>query len=239
MVNELLLTSLSQAAFGVTLSVGSYVLFHLASERIKSPLFNPYLFSVAAIIAFLSLSGIPYESYEQGGKVLSFFLGPAIVSLAVPLYRQLDQLKDKLLPILLGLMIGVLVSILGGVLLSLAFGMGRELTASMAPKGVTSAISMNLSTSYGGNAAATLAFVNVAGITGYVLGDKVQNLLGIRQPLARGLAFGTASHAMGTRKAMEEHPLSGAIASLAIGMAGILTSLLMPLLMPLLGFPQV
>ncbi len=225
----------SNPLFGVTLTVGTMVFFHLLFKKAKSPLLNPMIFSIAAIIAFLRLTGIPYESYENGTKILTFFLGPAIVSLAVPLYRQIDQLKANALPILFGIALGVAVSIISGIGLSLLFGLNREVAVSMAPKGTTSAISMSLSSVFGGNPSMTVAFVNVAGIFGYSIGEKTLDLLRISNPVARGVSLGTASHIMGTRRAFEMGEKEGAMGSLSIGVAGVLTSLLMPLIIRLFG----
>ena len=221
--------------FGVTLSVGAMVSFHLLFRNAKSSLLNPMIFSIITIIAFLKLTGIPYESYANGGRVLSFFLGPAIVSLAVPLYKQFDKLKQNALPILLGISLGVVVSIASGLGLSLLFGLNRELAVSMAPKGATSAISMDLARSLGGDPSMTVAFVNVAGIFGYMIGEKFLNLLRITSPVARGVSLGTASHAMGTKRAFDMGEEEGAMASLSIGLAGVLTSFLMPAMVRLFG----
>lgn len=228
-------TFFSNPVFGVTLTVGTMLFFYLLFKKAKSPLLNPMIFSIAAIIAFLKLTGIPYESYENGTRILTFFLGPAIVSLAVPLYRQFESLKVNAVPILLGITLGVAVSVISGIGLSLLLGLNREVAVSMAPKGTTSGIAMNLSGAFAGSPSMTVAFVNVAGIFGYSIGEITLDLLKIRDPVARGVSLGTSSHIMGTRRAFEMGEQEGAMGSLSIGVAGILTSFLMPLIIRIFG----
>lgn len=221
--------------FGFTLTIAVMLMYQALYNRFPSSLINPFLFSMVTIIAFLLLTGTPYEHYEKGASMLTFFLGPAIVALAIPLYRQFDKLKANALPVLLGIAAGVFVSITSGILLSMLFGLSRETIISMAPKGATSAISLNLSAMMGGDSSMTVTFVNIAGIAAYVLGVKVMDLFGIRNPVARGLGLGTAAHAMGTKRALELGEEEGAMGSLAIGVAGILTAFFMPFLVRLFG----
>ena len=221
--------------FGFTLTVLTMFLFSTLLHRAKTPLLNPFLFSAAAIIIFLLVTKTPYAHYEKGASLLAFFLGPTIVALAVPLYKQIDKLKANALPVLAGIAVGVLVSLVSGIGLSLLFGLSREMAVSMAPKGATSAISMNLAQTFGGDPALTVAFVNLTGITGYMLGTKVFSLLRVKSPVAKGIALGTTAHAMGTKLAFDLGEEEGAMSSLAIGLAGVFTSLLMPLAMGLFG----
>lgn len=226
---------LNSPLFGITLTILSMVFFQWLGRKAKSPLINPLLFSTASIIAFLSFTGIPLESFQAGGRIMTFFLGPVIVSLAVPLYKQLDKLKTNKAPVLLGAAAGVLVSILSGILLSLLFGINRELIISLAPKGTTSAISMELAKAMGGDGSVAVAFVIFAGIFGYSAGEWLLNVSGVTHPIARGLSLGTASHASGTQRAFEMGEEEGAMASLAIGLVGVLTSVFLPLLLRLFG----
>lgn len=221
--------------FGVTLTTGVLLGFTLLFKNSKSLLLNPFLFSVAAIIAILLVGRIPYAHYEKGASILSFFMGPAIVALAVPLYRQLGKIRENALMVLGGITAGVLMSILSGILVSRLLGLSRELVVSMGPKGATSAISMNITSLAGGDPALTVTFVNIAGIAGYIVGVKLLELARVTHPTARGLALGTASHAMGTKRALELGEEQGAMASLSIGLAGVLTSFFMPLILRLLG----
>lgn len=229
---ELITTS---PLFGFTLTIAIMLFYQYIFRRAKSSLLNPMLFSMVSIIAFLMLTGIPYEHYRAGASILSFFLGPTIVALAVPLYKQFDKLKANAVPILAGISIGVIVSISSGILLSQLFGLSREVIVSMAPKGATSAISMNLSQLQGGDASMTVTFVNIAGIFGYMVAIKAYQLLKITSPVAKGIGLGTSAHALGTRRALEMGEEEGAMSSLAIGVAGVLTTIFMPLLVSLFG----
>jgi predicted murein hydrolase (TIGR00659 family) len=221
--------------FGFTLTIAVMLFYQYLFTRVRHSLLNPMLFSMVTIIAFLMLTGIPFSDYYRGASILSFFLGPAIVSLAVPLYKQFDKLKQNALPVLAGITVGVAVSIASGILLSQLFALSREVVVSMAPKGATSAISMNLSSMQGGDPAMTVTFVNIAGIFGYMFAEKAYALLKIRDPIARGIGLGTAAHALGTKKALEMGEEEGAMSSLAIGLAGVLTTVLLPLLLNLFG----
>ena len=221
--------------FGFTLTVAVMLFYQYVFSKIRHSLLNPMLFSMVTIIAFLMFSGIPFEDYYKGASILSFFLGPAIVSLAVPLYKQFDKLKKNAVPVLAGITVGVVVSIASGILLSQLFALSREVVVSMAPKGATSAISMNLARMQGGDPAMTVTFVNIAGIFGYMFAEKAYALLRIRDPIARGIGLGTAAHALGTKKALEMGEEEGAMSSLAIGLAGVMTTILLPVFLNLLN----
>jgi predicted murein hydrolase (TIGR00659 family) len=226
---------LDQPLFGITLTISVFFFFVQLFRKAKSPLLNPLIFSIAAIIAFLSLAKIPYASYAQGASLLSFFMGPSIVALAIPLYRQFDKLKKNALPVLLGISVGVLASILSGVLLSMLLGLSRELLVSIAPKGATSAVSMVLSKNLGGDPAMTAMFVIVAGMFGYVMGERLLSLVRIKQPVARGISLGTGAHILGTVRAFELGEVEGVMSSLAIGLAGVITSIFFPLILTMFG----
>ncbi|HSK68567.1 MAG TPA: LrgB family protein [Candidatus Limnocylindria bacterium] len=221
--------------FGVLLSVSMYVLFAKLMGRAKSPLLNPFLFAILGVIAFLKLTGVTYAQYRVGGDVLAFFIAPSVVALAFPLYRQFAKLKANALPILAGILAGVLTSIVTGVGLAMLLGISRELTISMSSKGTTSGISMELAFALGGSREAAIAFVNVAGLSGYLVGEKALRLARIHSPVARGLALGTGSHMMGTRLAFEMGEEEGAMSSLAIGLAGVATSVVLSPIIRLLG----
>lgn len=224
-----------QPLFGITLTISVFFLFLRLFRKSRTPLLNPLIFSIAAIIAFLILTGIPHSSYDKGASQLSFFMGPSIVALAVPLYRQYEKLKKNALPILLGISMGVLASIISGVLLSLLLGLTREQLVSIAPKGATSAVSMALSKNLGGDPAMTAIFVILAGLTGYIIGGGLLNLFKIKHPVARGISLGTGAHITGTMRAFEMGEVEGAMASLAIGLAGVITSVFFPLILPVFG----
>lgn len=221
--------------FGFTLTILVLMIYLRLFQRAKSPLLSPFLFAMVTIIILLLAARIPYSDYEKGASILSFFMGPAIVALAIPMYKQFDKLKANALPILLGVTVGVLVSVTGGVLMSLLFGLSKELAISMAPKGATSAISLKLSETMGGNPAMTVTFVNISGIFIYIFGVQLLNRLKINEPLSLGIGLGTAAHVIGTKRAMELGDEEGAYASLGIGLAGVFTSLFMPFVLKLFG----
>lgn len=224
----------SNPIFGFTLTAIVLIGYQLLFEKAKSPLLSPLVFSLVTIIAFLTLADIPYESYEKGASILSFFMGPAVVSLAIPLYRQFDKLKRHALPILTGIITGVVVSICSGISMSYFFRLKNEVIISIAPQGATSAISMSLSQTLGGDPAMTVAFVNIAGNVGYLFGAGILKKLGVHHPLAKGVALGTASHVMGTTRAFSLGEEEGAMASLSIGLAGVMTSILLPLILSII-----
>lgn len=221
--------------FGFTLTTLALVFYHRLFRQAKSPLLSPFLFALITIIILLLAAKIPLSDYEKGASILSFFMGPAIVALAIPMYKQFDKLKANALPILLGVTVGVLVSVTSGVLLSLLTGLSKEMAISMAPKGATSAIALELSETLGGNPAMSVTFVNITGIFVYSFGVQFLRLFKIKEPLPLGISLGTAAHAIGTKRAMELGDEEGAYASLGIGLAGVLTSLFMPFVLRLFG----
>ncbi|CAM2856197.1 LrgB family protein [Erysipelothrix tonsillarum] len=225
---------LDNPLFGVTLTVGALILFQILFKKTKNPLLNPLIFAIIGIIAFLKITGIPYESYAKGGNIISFFLGPVTVALAVPLYKQFDKLKANAVPILISITTGVVVAIVSTVLMGRAFGLSPEMIASLAPKATTTAIAMDLSATMGGDPALTVAFVVVAGTTGFIIGEQVLTLLKIKSKTAKGIGLGTSAHAFGTNRALLMGEEEGAMSSLAIGVAGIITTFLLPILIKIL-----
>lgn len=225
---------LDNPLFGVTLTVGTLILFQILFKKTKNPLLNPLIFAIVGIIAFLKITGIPYESYAKGGNIISFFLGPVTVALAVPLYKQFDKLKANAVPILISITTGVVVAIISTVLMGRAFGLSPEMIASLAPKATTTAIAMDLSATMGGDPALTVAFVVVAGTTGFIIGEQVLTLLKIKSKTAKGIGLGTSAHAFGTNRALLMGEEEGAMSSLAIGVAGIITTFLLPILIKIL-----
>lgn len=213
----------NSAFFGVMISLLSYWTGTILKKKFKLPIFNPLLISVVITIAFLCLCKIDYGVYEEGAKYLSYFLTPATVSLAIPLYEQLNVLKKNWKAILLGITSGVLSS-LGTILaLSVLFKMGHEGYVTLLPKSITTAIGMGVSEELGGYVSITVAIIVITGILGNVLAELVFKMFCIKEPVARGIGLGTASHAIGTAKAMELGEVEGAMSSLSIVISGILT----------------
>ena len=209
--------------FGLFLTLGAYLLGLAMNKRFKSPLTNPLLLSLVIIIPVLLLCGIDYDTYYEGAKYISYLLTPATVSLAIPLYRQLDKLKKNMKAILLGIFSGVLTSGLTIAGLSLLFGLSHTDYVTLLPKSLTTAIGMSLSTELGGVAAITVTAIVVTGIFGNCLAVFLCRLFRITDPVAKGLAIGTASHALGTSKALEIGEVEGAMSGLSIAVAGLMT----------------
>lgn len=232
---EFILQFLNSPLFGLTLTIGIFVFFQILFKNTKNPLLNPLVFAIIGVIAFLKLTGIPYESYAKGGDILSFLLGPATVAFAVPLYKQLDKLKANAVPILIGIISGVIVAIVSTVGLGLLFKLSNEMVISLSPKSTTTAIAADLSRTLGGDPALTIAFVAVAGTLGFMFGEPILKLLKIEDKTARGIALGTASHAFGTNRALLMGEEEGAMSSLAIGVAGVITAFLLPVILRLFG----
>lgn len=221
--------------FGLLYTIFFFVLFGRLFENIKNPIFSPLIFSIASLIAIIYFLNIPIEYYNKGGDMIAFFLGPTTVALAVPLYKKFNLLKKHLLPIMGGVFIGSFTAIVSVVLIGRIFNLDDIILLSLTPKATTTAIATELSKNIGGNPSLTLAFVIVAGFTGYVIGEKILKLIKTKHSTAKGIALGTASHAFGTNRALEMGEEEGAMSSLAIGLAGLITGLLLPIVLALLN----
>ena len=197
---------------------------------------NPILITIAALIALLQLTGISYETYEQGGQYIDFWLKPAIVALGVPLYQHLGQIRRQLLPILMSQLVGCLVGIVSVTLIASALGASHEVIVSLAPKSVTTPIAMEVCKAAGGIPSLTAAIVVIVGLFGAVFGFKILEVWHVRNPFSQGISMGTAAHAVGTSRAMEKGEIYGAYSSLGLILNGVLTALLTPFVLKLLGF---
>ncbi len=197
---------------------------------------NPILITIAALIALLQLTGISYETYEQGGQYIEFWLKPAIVALGVPLYQHLGQIRRQLLPILMSQLVGCLVGLVSVTLIASALGASHEVIVSLAPKSVTTPIAMEVCKTSGGIPSLTAAIVVIVGLFGAIFGFKILEVWHVRNPFSQGISMGTAAHAVGTSRAMEKGETYGAYSSLGLILNGVLTALLTPFVLKLLGF---
>ena len=197
---------------------------------------NPILITIVALIALLQLTGISYETYEQGGQYIDFWLKPAIVALGVPLYQNLEQIRRQLLPILMSQLVGCLVGLVSVTLIASALGASHEVIVSLAPKSVTTPIAMEVCKTSGGIPSLTAAIVVIVGLFGAVFGFKILEVWHVRNPFSQGISMGTAAHAVGTSRAMEKGETYGAYSSLGLILNGVLTALLTPFVLKLLGF---
>lgn len=209
--------------FGPVISLAVYEGGLLIKRKYKLAILNPLLITTIVLIALLALTHVEYESYNASAKYISYFLTPATVALAVPLYEQLKLLKENLKAVACGLVAGVLTSLVSILLLSMLFGLNHEQYVTLLPKSITTAIGMGVSEEMGGITAITVAVICVTGMIGDMTSEWLYKILKIKNPIAKGLALGTASHAMGTAKAMEMGEVEGAMGSLAIVTAGLLT----------------
>ena len=217
---------LNSATIGVVISLLAYFLGVFLKEKTKSGIFNPLLISIVLVIAFLLLLDIEYESYNHSAKYLSYLLTPATVSLAIPLYQKLTLLKKYPIAILVGITTGVLTSLVSVFGLSLLFKLSYEEFVTLLPKSITTAIGMGVSKELGGYESITAAAIILTGIIGNLIGELVCKIFRIRHAISRGLALGTSSHAIGTTKALEMGETEGAMSSLSIVVAGLLTVIL-------------
>ena len=219
-MTELILNS---AYFGVVLSIGAFLLGRALQKRVKHPLCNPLLIAIVLVILFLLVFDLDYESYQRSARYLSYFLTPATVCLAIPLYEQFELLKKNLRAVLAGIGSGVLASLCSVLALSLLFRLDHASYVTFLPKSITTAIGMGVSEELGGYVSITVAVIILTGILGNMFAETACRLFRITEPIARGVAIGSASHALGTAKAMELGPVEGAMSSLSIVVSGLLT----------------
>lgn len=225
---------LNTPVFGILLCIITFEIGGLLYRKVKIGLFNPLLVSIILSIAFLLVFNIDIELFEKGGSYINFLLGPATVILAVPLYKQIDLLKSNLIPIMGGILAGSVTAIVSVWALSIMFGIDRSLLLSMIPKSVTTPIGIEISNQIGGVPSITVMSIIITGNVGVVMAGLLFKMLKIKDEVAVGIAYGTATHALGTTKAMEVGEKEGAMSSLSIGVAGLITVFLAPLLIILL-----
>ena len=209
--------------FGVVVSVLAYQAGLWIKRKWKLAVFNPLLISIFLVIAVLLIFDVDYERYNEGAKYLSYLLTPATVCLAIPLYEQLEQLKKNAKAIAAGILSGVLSSLVSVLALAAAFGLSHEEYVTLLPKSITTAIGMGVSEELGGIVTITVAVIIVTGVLGNIIAEWVGKIFRIHEPVAKGIAIGSASHAIGTAKAMEMGEVEGAMSSLSIAVSGLLT----------------
>lgn len=220
--------------FSLVLTIGAYQIGLLCQKKWKTPLCNPLLISVALIVAVLLVTGFSVEQYQVDMKIFSWLITPATVALAVPLYEQLQKLKKNLPAILAGVAAGAITALASVFALCAVFSLDRQTTVSLLPKSITTAIGMVISGQNGGIEALTSLVIAFTGIVGCVVGPILCKLLKLEHPVAQGVAFGTSAHVIGTAKASEFGDIQGAVSSLSLAVAGVLTALLFPLVVSLI-----
>ena len=219
---------LSTEVFLLALVLGAFYLGIIIYQKTKITLLQPLLTAMVIIIPFLLITDIDYQTFYQNTRILNFMLGPSVVALGYVLYEQIGHIKGNVVSILTAVFTGSVVGIASVVLIAKVLGADKMLMASLAPKSVTTPIAISLAEQTGGVPALAAAFVVICGLFGGLVGPIVLRRIGIKSKIAKGLAMGSASHALGTARAMEMGALEGAISGLAIGIMGIMTALLIP-----------
>jgi predicted murein hydrolase (TIGR00659 family) len=197
----------------------------------RHPLVNPVLIAIAAMGAVLIATGTPYETYFQGAQFVHFLLGPATVAIAVPLVRHRTLVLANIVPMAAALLAGAVTAVVSVVAVAAAFGVPREILVSLAPKSVTAGIAMAISENLGGRPPLTAVLVIATGVMGAVIVTPLMNVLKIRDYAARGFAVGLTSHGIGTARAFAVDEIAGTFAGIAMGLNGVATSLVVPLLL--------
>lgn len=211
------------AFFGAAVSILAYQFGMWLKKKFKLSILNPLLISVVLVIIILAVLDVDYASYKSSTQILSYLLTPATVCLAIPLYEQLELLKKNLKAVLAGLVSGVVTSLVTVLVCALLFGFSHEEYVTMLPKSITTAIGMGVSEELGGMVTVTVAVIIVTGILGNMIAEYVCRIFRIEEPVAKGVAIGSASHAIGTARAMEMGEVEGAMSSLSIAVAGLMT----------------
>lgn len=221
---------LSIGILPVVLTLFAYQLGVLCQKKFKLPIFNPILIGMIIVILTLKVTGLGTVEYQQGVKLLSWLMTPATVCLAIPMYEQIQALRKNLKAILVGVAAGALSCLAVLLVTCLVLHFDRNLTVSLLPKGITAAIGVSLTELFGGTPSITTLGISVTGIGGNMFGVAFCKLFKITDPIAQGVAFGTGAHVIGTAKANELSPLTGAVSSLSLVVAGLLTALLFPVI---------
>ena len=221
--------------FLLAITFGFFFFSKLLQKKTGWVVLNPILLAIALLICFLKFTGVSYETYNEAGSLVEFWLKPAVVALGVPLYLQLRMIKKQLMPILVSQLVGCIVGLVSVTIIAKLMGASPAVIMSLAPKSVTTPIAMEVSKAAGGIPSLTAAVVVVVGLFGAICGFKILQVGHVGSPIAQGLSMGTASHAVGTSRAMEVSGKYGAYASLGLSLNGILTALLTPTILHLLG----
>ncbi len=216
----------NSAYAGVTISLISYAIGAKLKRKFGFGFFNPLLISIIVTILVLIGSHVDYETYNEGAKYLSWLLTPATVCLAIPLYEEWELLKKNASAVMLGVTAGVLTSLVTVFILARLMGLNHANYVTLLPKSITTAIGMGVSEELGGYVTITVAVIVITGVLGNIFGELICKIFRIHEPISKGLAFGTAAHAIGTAKAMELGDVEGAMSSLSIAVAGVLTVVL-------------
>lgn len=225
----------TQPLLWLTVTLVAYLIADAVSIHFKRhPLANPMPLSICLISSLLLISQTPFSAYFAGAQFVHFLLGPATVALAVPLFRHLPQVRRALIPMSVALIVGCIVAIASAVLLAQVVGLSQATTLALAPKSASAAIAMGVAEKIAAEPALTAVLVISTGITGAIIVTPLMNLLGLKNYAARGFAAGLAAHGLGTARAFQVNPLAGTFAGIALGLNGLLTAMLVPILLQFL-----
>lgn len=224
---------LSSPVFGILLSLIAFEIGYFIYSKTKLTIFNPLFISISIVIITLLKFHISLDTYNNGGQFISFFLGPSTVILAIPLYKKINLLKKHIIPILLSITSGSCIGIISILLLSHLFNLDKTVYISLIPKSVTVPIGIEVSKELGGVPAVTAAAIILTGILGAIIGPFICKFFKIKEDIAVGVAIGTASHAVGTTKALELGETQGAMSGLSISIAGLITVFIAPIILKL------
>lgn len=216
--------------FGVFITFGFFFVFRLIYSRYSYAFLNPVFLSIITLIVFLKVFAIPYGTYFEGARIISFFLGPAVVALAVPLHENMQEVLKRKEAIILSIIISSIVGVISASGIAYLLGASTPVVISIAPKSATAPIALGISEKIGGIPPLTTAIVIATGVLGAVMGPWFLRICGVKSPVAFGLAMGTASHGIGTARALEEGELQGTVAGLAIALNGVATAVVTPFL---------
>ncbi|HSJ37046.1 MAG TPA: LrgB family protein [Planococcus sp. (in: firmicutes)] len=220
--------TLSLALFFITFTFAAYFLMNLLYIRFHYSFLMPALTATFIIVLFLLISEIPYDSYMIGGEWIDRLLGPAVVSLAIPLYKQRKLVLDNLIPVLTGIFVGVVIGMSTGIALAKAFGFSQLLILTVLPKSITTPVAMEVTKQLGGIPSLAAVFVMIAGFSGIIIGPAFLKLLRIESPIGIGMGLGASAHGIGTAKALEYGPREASVSSVAMSLSAVFGSFLAP-----------
>lgn len=220
--------------FGILITILFFNIGIYIQKKTKNPIFNPLLIAILGIIGFLSITNISYENYKLGADIINLFLGPVTIVLAVPLYKQFDLFKKYLVEILIGITCGVLVSFISIKLVGYFTNADINIINSLIPKSITTPMGISLTKMLKGIESITVVSIILTGILGAIISPIIFKIGKINHPVSKGIALGTSAHALGTTKALEMGEIEGAMSGLSIGISGIITVILIPIIIKFL-----
>nr|WP_263326139.1 LrgB family protein [Neobacillus sp. Marseille-Q6967] len=216
----------------IIVTVSAYILSRFLNGKYASPLTNPVFFSTVLVILLLTVTNISYEEYSQAKVIMTYFLGPATVAIAVPIYKNRKVLARYFYAAMMGLFTGSVITISIAMMLAYWFHLPESILISLSVKSITTPIAVETGKMIGGNSPLIAGFVIITGIIGAMFGAKWLSLCKVEHPFARGLSIGSIAHGIGTAEAVKEGEIQGAVAGAAMGIAGIITSIVIPYVIP-------